>query len=348
MGRERIVYLDVIRAIAAIAVVISHYNAIFQCLNPPMESCYVLGISIFNISLGSFGVTLFLIISGAALMYVYDEKLRIKEFYKKRFLSIYPMFWMAYFASFLYIYVYCEGWTNTLIPKENLYISILGMDGYLGDIVPTFYLVGEWFLGFIIIFYILFPILRLLVKKYPLILAVISLLIYCLLIRHYSMTIIPTKNILIRLPELLFGMFFIKYIKKSNIIMAIAGLGVLVANQVIKPQWSQDIQTTYVGIATFLVLVYLSHYVKSEKVLLVFKWVSKYSYAIFLTHHIIICIIMSKINLGAIVNIQSYIMFFGTCFVIAIASVLLYKANGFVVRQLEKLFHMIPYNKETK
>ena len=62
----------------------------------------VLTTTVSNIYIGDWGVSLFFIISGAALMYVYEKKCELKTFYKKRFFSIYPMFWMAYIAAFIY------------------------------------------------------------------------------------------------------------------------------------------------------------------------------------------------------------------------------------------------------
>lgn len=337
MPRERLFYLDFIRAIAAIAIVITHYNATFLYMDPPITNCYVIDAYVFNVYIGSFGVSLFLIISGAALMFVYGKGLNLKKFYFKRFKSLYPMFWIAYAVSFLYIYVYNRSWEYTTIPKKNMLLTLIGMDGYLADLLPTFYLVGEWFLGFIVIFYIIFPLLRFLIEKQPVLLAIGCLVIYALLMWKYPMKLYASKNILVRLPELLFGMYFIKYIKKSNLIMAVCGLLVLICNQIFKPEWSQDIQTTYIGIASFLVLVYVAGFVKNKNVHAICAWISKYSYAIFLTHHITIFVFMGKFNLTSMVHLESYMVFFGLCFVIAVSSVILFIVDKYV----EKFFALI-------
>ena len=92
MGKERLFYLDFVRALAAISIVITHYNAIFLYANPQINNCYVIHAFIFNIYIGGFGVSLFLIISGAALMYVYGQACNLKKFYLKRFKTLYPMF----------------------------------------------------------------------------------------------------------------------------------------------------------------------------------------------------------------------------------------------------------------
>ena len=98
-------------------------------------------------------------------MHSNKEKIELKKYYEKRFLRIYPMFWIAYTTLFLYNF-YC----NKHIPYLNnfkLIISYLGMDGYLSYLIPNFYIIGEWFLGAIILIYILFPVLRYLSNRYP-------------------------------------------------------------------------------------------------------------------------------------------------------------------------------------
>lgn len=87
MKKERLFYLDFVRAIAVISIVITHFNARFLYLNPPMPEKAVLTTNVGNLYIGDWGVSLFFIISGAALMYIYQEKCDWKLFYKKRFFS---------------------------------------------------------------------------------------------------------------------------------------------------------------------------------------------------------------------------------------------------------------------
>lgn len=337
MGKERLFYLDFVRALAAISIVITHYNAIFLYANPQINNCYVIHAFIFNIYIGGFGVSLFLIISGAALMYVYGQACNLKKFYLKRFKTLYPMFWIAYIIAFLVIYVWKGAWKYTTIPKGKLLLSVIGMDGYLADVMPTFYLVGEWFLGFIVIFYFVFPLLRWMINKCPVVLAVISLAVYVILLKWYPIQFASSKNLLVRLPELLFGMYFIKYIKKVKLPVAIVGLGVLLFNQFFKPDLPTDLQTTYVGIAAFLVLVYISQWVRSQRIQEICQWVNKYSYAIFLVHHIVIYYVMMTFNLYAITHVESYLIFLGFCVVIAILSKILFDVDHYINKGVGKL-----------
>ena len=103
MGKERIFYLDFIRAFATIVIVLPHFNALFL-FNVYRPENAVITLYVGNIYIGAFGVSLFLIISGAALMHVYGnrEKFDYKTFYIKRSKTIFPMFWIAYFLVFMF------------------------------------------------------------------------------------------------------------------------------------------------------------------------------------------------------------------------------------------------------
>ena len=159
MKRERLYYLDLIKIIAALSVFGCHFTRSLE-MNQVGYSIKIIPDYIFNIYIGNFGVSLFFIISGAALMYVYDEKIKLVDYYKKRFLGIYPMFWIAYISAFLYNFWLNRGVTYKH-PKITFLLTLFGMDGYLGFYVENYYLLGEWFLGCLIFLYLSFPILLL-------------------------------------------------------------------------------------------------------------------------------------------------------------------------------------------
>ena len=199
MKKERLFYLDFVRAIAVISILITHFNARYLYLSPPMPEKAVLTTTVSNIYIGSWGVSLFFIISGAALMYVYQERIEIKKFYKKRFLSIYPMFWIAYIVAFFYLFYTNKMIPGSGVPKINFIYTILGMDGMVAAYIPTYYILGEWFLGAIILMYVLFPLLWKGVKKQPIITFGLSIIVYILII-VYIKDINVSIIILTRLP----------------------------------------------------------------------------------------------------------------------------------------------------
>ena len=337
MKKERLFYLDFVRAVAVVSILLTHFNARYLYLVPPMPEKAVITTTVSNIYIGNWGVSLFFIISGAALMYVYQDRLDLKTFYKKRFLSIYPMFWMAYIVAFAFLYARNHVIPGAGTPKVNFLFTILGMDGMLAAYLPTFYILGEWFLGTIILMYLLFPLLRLGVEKQPALTAAAILVIYAamfLLQGQVNISIV----VLTRLPEIAFGMYFVRWGRKVDWKAALLALVLLVANGLLAPALPDMLQTTYVGIASFLLLVFLSYYVKVPVCEKFCGVISKYSYAIFLVHHVIIAEIMQHFDLVQISVAKSYLLFACTCVVIAVFAWLLFQVHRLIMKQIPTLF----------
>lgn len=337
MKGKRIFGFDFVRAIATISIVLLHFNALYIYMEPKRYDLMIFGSEFSNIYLGAWGVSLFFILSGASLMYVYgNREFKIKQFYFKRFLSIYPMFWIAYFFAFLYLF-----WINGCfpfvgVPKSHFLLTIIGFDGNLSPIMSTFYILGEWFLGCIIAMYVVFPIILWLIKKHPIINIFILIGIFCLMEFVYDGALYRNYIFLTRLPEFCFGMYFVKYIKffkKKPYILAIVCVLVIAANWIIAPKFiPSDIQVFYVGAASFLVLMYISKFFeKSYMVKKLSGFFSKYSYAIFLVHHVVIIQIASHFNLIALSWTSSAILF-TLCFTVTIfLATLLYKLEKTVM-----------------
>lgn len=161
--QNRLFYPDVIRAVSAVLIVVYHFS----------YSVFLFGkwsqVDILHATAnGSWGMTpvyCFFMVSGASLMHRYGraEKLELGAFYKKRFFSIYPLFWIAYTIGFFAVYWQLGHLYD--IPSRNLFWSVIGMDGWVVNWIPTFYMVGEWFLGSIIMLYLAFPLVRFFWKK---------------------------------------------------------------------------------------------------------------------------------------------------------------------------------------
>ena len=269
-------------------------------------------------------------------MYNYQENLDIKKYAVKRFVGIYPMFWMAYIIAFAYFCVKNHMMPGTGTPKVNFIFTILGLDGMLAAYIPTFYILGEWFLGTIILMYLLFPLLRTGVNQKPVLTAAAVLVIYAvmfLLEDRVNISII----VLTRLPEIVFGMYFVRWGKKVDWKMALSAFLILIVNGVVAPSWSSMLQTTYVGIASFIVLVFLSYYLKFSACEKFCDVISKYSYAIFLVHHVIIAEIMARFDLAHISVAKSYLLFAGTCVVIAVFAWILFQVHAFIMGRIKAL-----------
>lgn len=310
--KPRIFYLDLIRAIAVIFVVIAHFQ------DPYLFGKHILPLVPFGIYIGGLGVSLFLIISGASLMYTYedDQTLSLKTFYYRRAKALYPSFWLAFIIAYVWLRLHNVCSFDFSAHPERLLLSIIGMDGYCSLWgVQTFYILGEWFLGLIILFYLVFPIMRIGVKKHPACTTLVIMLLYIGTNVTFSLFPHPTTAVAdlvltARLPELLFGMLFIRYIKTVPKWVIALSITYLITQQVVQPlkdSWA----VTLVGITMYFLLVALAQCVariKPAEATLCF--LSRISYEIFLVHHVIIQQVFSYINPSSLNRFSAVILFF--------------------------------------
>lgn len=168
-NQKRLFYLDVIRVACAILIVIYHFPLSWSGRVDILHATV-------NGSWGMTPVYCFFMVSGAAMMYQYgrEERLNLVQFYQKRFLHLYPLFWIAYVIGFFAVFWQLGHLYD--IPSWSLIWSVLGIDGWIVNWIPTFYMVGEWFLGSIIMLYLAFPLVRFCWRKNRQITMAVSLL----------------------------------------------------------------------------------------------------------------------------------------------------------------------------
>lgn len=292
--KERILYFDLVKLIATLCVFICHFTRSLEANGVAFEY-KILPDNIFTVYLGSFGVSLFFIVSGAALMYVYDEKLSVKDYMIKRFKGIYPLFWLTYLFAF-FITFYRDGGLNQTVPKYKIIYSILGCDGNALWFGENFYMVGEWFLSVIVLLYIIFPLLRKAMKKLPYVVMAGAVVIFVVLLKFWDSAMPLECLFLSRLPEFVFGMFFVKVIKKPRIWLCGAGAVILAGSIVFEEHFldvNPVVRTEVIGIASFCVFSYCFKWLKGDIVTLISKSVNKYTYGFFLTHHFVQMLILS-------------------------------------------------------
>lgn len=333
MKKERLFYLDLIRAISTIFVIIYHFNIHLGLweINGDMIFKFIPN-DYFRMS----GVSLFIIISGACLMYTNHEKFKTKNFFVKRFWAIYPTFWTGYFMAFLFTFYVNK--TTIHLPKWRFIFTILGVDGYFSKVIPNFYLVGEWFLGFIIIFYLVYPILRKFTIEKPKILAVFITIIYVFSIKLNieGFNVLQFSDLFSRLPEILFGMYFIYYIKKVNIYQFIGALCVMLFFMLNPLNINLIFKTTIIGISSFIVLVYIGQKINSENKKVIFSFISKYSFPSIIANQLVMVYIMKSFSGHTISRSESYLLFFIVYIVITTTAILISKISSKVVMIFRK------------
>lgn len=330
--KQKIFYLDFIRVISMLMIVTYHFYAHFAENN-------IMGFNtIFSDGKwGLIGVALFFMISGAALMYNYKEKIDIKKYAKKRFVGIYPMFWIAY--SLLYIYLFYLTKRNiTTLPLYKLIISLFAMDGYLSCYTQTIYLIGEWFLGCIVLIYILFPFLRKVVNKYPKITLSVATILNFMVLIFYKNGIMPiNKNLIVSTYSFLLGMYAIN-IKQFKWWQA--GIGLIISIIFYKlPITNMNEQVLFANISAYslyVVLGYIGQLLTNNTIQKIFSIISKYSYSIFLVHHYLIMKVLSTFQNQAY-GISGTLLLYITCWVqIIIVAKILYMINKEVLKIFKK------------
>ena len=339
--KKRLFYLDLVRTIAVIAVLGCHFTRQLEYAGVGFVS-KILPDFICNVYMGSFGVGLFFIVSGASLMHVYSEKLEVAKFYAKRFWAIYPMFWIAYLLAFLFEF-YRRGGLDLRHPKGRFLLTVFGMDGYLGFFWENYYLLGEWFLGCLILLYLLFPLLRWGVKKHPIITAVIALAMFAVGIWYaftHSYKMNPECWVFMRIPELLFGMYYVEYFKKVHWTAVPISLIFLIAMQrmdIIMGGPQQIMKTVPVCIAAFLVITFIADHFEIKIIAALCQLVGKYSYAVFLCHHFILMKLSPHFNGKILSSEEVVVMFLLALVIIAVFSKLLFTLNQSIVNWVKGL-----------
>ena len=147
--------VNLARIVGAIGIIVFHYGCHNGILSPYLCS-YA------NDSWGRVLVAVFLAISGACLARTYASDFEWKHYFGRRWKAIYPMFYLCYLFFFVEAAISVGTWWKSGIPYYRFVYTLLGIDGYIAPLQPNFSLVGDWFLGPIIICYLLFPALLLL------------------------------------------------------------------------------------------------------------------------------------------------------------------------------------------
>lgn len=332
MKKERLIYLDVIKAVALIFVYSCHYTRSLEA-NGVGFVCKVLPDQIFDLYIGSFGVTLFFISSGASLMYVYGENLDWKKYLKKRFTGIYPMFWIAFFSATL-ISFFREGGIRQGVPGWKIIYSILGIDGNMLWWGMNFYRLGEWFLSVIIALYLLFPLLRIGVKKFPAVTMVVSLAAAGASIAFFHSSMPVGCLVFARVAEFVFGMIMVYYCRSVKIWQFAAGITIVILAAVFNPgKYSDMIQTIIIGIGSYWVLGYMFQKIPLGRILTkTVEYLAGISYAFFLTHHYLLEWMTARFSGITLGRAEIYLLYTG-CFVVTVfVSMGLVRVNRGVLR----------------
>lgn len=296
MGK-RIISLDVTRIFAFACILIIHFNASicgydrtggFAYDNSYIPSMY------HNAYLGDIGSILFFMISGAGLFYSsgYISLSKLKSFYRKRFKSIYPMYWISLVFIALLFHKQIGSSSDIFASIMNL----LGLSGYilaggLGIIdssLGKFYMNGEWFLGAILLLYICYPFFVRLFQISKVLAFILAILLNILIYFDIS-----NVNFFVYFLSLYIGMLIVFCIKNNSYryIFYLMLLFVFCASicEIINSKLFSIKSNTwallYASTIFCLIVLIFNNIQLSERITSALVFISKISFPAFLIHH---------------------------------------------------------------
>ncbi|MBL5884913.1 acyltransferase [Lelliottia amnigena] len=330
MHSTRNTFFDFLRLTAVLLVITSHYAYMFDTsplITFPRE--YLTG------GIGRLGVSLFFMISGA-LAYVSLTRYTAREYYVKRACSVLIPYNIVYFTAGLTLlalglyFGYPKNPLEQLIKGERSVISFLpsvtGVDHYLHGVwgVETAYLTGEWFIGCIILLYIIAPLIFRILQGAPVMTMAATVVISVLCYNDTQVN--PYWSAHVRMSDFTFGMFFMHFLhwfRKWRILLAAAGCAVILAGGITAAVSQKTIREILFPLAPqsliFLVaFVFVFHagYPVINQVFgrlrlqnAIYRLASR-AYIIMLLQHVVIIFISANINMEKL-NVGQAILFYG-------------------------------------
>lgn len=295
MKKENVLWLDSLRGIACIMVLVAHIISIHPIIGKYVSGC------------GKIGVWCFMVLSAYLLYFTRDDGNRqfglhdLKIFYIKRFLRMIPTYIVVLIFSYLIGYF--------VIPKEIIY-HIIGLHG-----------VGHfWYMPVIMKFYLIMPLflyLKVKIKKIYNFMILVILLIISLIYSPYTNYVENSIQLRWYLPVFLMGMLLaiiVEEMKKKKyldsvyfdcfaIVCVLIGVGLIPYMRELlfgfePSNWLQNKYLLFGILWSILVLsITLGKYIKKvfTKTILL-QFIGKISYELYLFHFVILIMLMSRVQ----------------------------------------------------
>ncbi|MBR2187421.1 MAG: acyltransferase [Lachnospiraceae bacterium] len=321
MKREHEESFDIIRAVSAIAIVLYHYSYVFYEYGIKGSGPEFLRFE--NGDFGGIFVAVFFMLSGASLLYnhpSFSSPKDVLRFYGKRWLSIFPAFYIAWIIMYVINSLRVGGWFWGG-PRKNFLLSFLGMDGYFLHLGMNYYCLGEWFLGGIILMYLFYPLLLFLWNRARIPSTVLITFLFLFNFRRHYFSSAPDTNIFIVLIKyynshivisdnmclwtcfmdfwlgFIIVTYFLPAVKKRIPKGSLMAAGLLILATVpflITPLPLNKLETcTVLAFLSMLILMLLTPFIlKAAPLSSLLKLISRYSYGVFLVHHVLLYGIM--------------------------------------------------------
>ena len=292
--KERILFINVLRVLAFAAVFYYHAlmeNSAAGFLPADLALRLTEGA---NLHLAKTAVALFFMLSGASLMYAYREDFAAGAFFKKRVTRILVPYWIASFVIFAgYFHFRVEG-----SPLKLLY-NLFALDGYAKTIgLPAMYFtIGEWFLGCLMPMYLLFPLLRRLMIKYPAAVLWCATAVYNILAVWYPFSVIPHANFFLKFYEFILGMYLAFRAERPKkglaVFYALLFAGLLFAPKIPIPEGLVTTLSAFLIYECFAALEGIFR--KMPRFMSAVNVCCRYAFEVYLVHHVALLMVFRHV-----------------------------------------------------
>lgn len=287
---ERLYGSDFVRICCAIGIICFHYSSHSAC---ERKILYTFA----NGGWGNVLVSVFFALSGGMLFYNYGEIKSLKIYLYKRWKSIFPPFYVAF--AYFYIRQVCDSGTYFYGGSaKKILLSLIGMDGYFAYKSPNYYLIGEWFLGAIIMMYIVYPFLLWCIKHIEIQFACIMSVLLVWVVYYNCFEIHPARNLITCIFSFYIGMVIFKHIKYiNNKWVIISSVFTFLIFFFVPINIDNIILERIFSFAIIILLYNLGRKISCKIIFKnIIKEISKISYSIFLLQHMIIGDVLSFRN----------------------------------------------------
>ncbi len=191
-GKKHLVEVDILKCLAIILVIISHFH--LYLFNNAQYA------ELFDPYVAYFGLAIFFFLSGYTL-YINNNKFNnigdVINFYKKRLLRILPLYWVALLV-FLILYDSSSGFRSYYLEPASYYdfsltsfiIHFAGLQTLTGKFIG-----GMWFIGTIIVYYLVYPLIVYFSKNLKYMLAAIAVLLVIFVLLYTPLHIIKDGHV---------------------------------------------------------------------------------------------------------------------------------------------------------
>lgn len=344
---KRIKHFDVVRVICFIAIIYYHIIAQLPVNGICSHEAIYPFVANANMQVGTFAVAVFFMISGASLMYTTQDKFEVGTFYLKRYIRLLIPFYVVTFMYYIVNAIRVRDLAGVYvggIPVWRWIFTIFGMDEWVSmhGIVTFSRGIGEWFLGALVILSFLFPLLRYLMQKNTKIFMTVAIAVYLFVIVNYDSSVLIYMSLPVKGFDFILGMWYglnwqkispkWKYVSILVLLIFLCCPIEIPMNQALK---------ILIPAAAFLLSFSLLEDKLQTCKLTIIQVLSKYSYELFLVHHIVIYAV-TPYQPDFIDGIDDIIKLVVKELIIIVAAAVVAKfASDFIIKQIWKVINYI-------